>query len=107
MVKGLYQIPPRTRMELLHSNIWWSEGVELLNKGFDCHKGLTLHRKGVGCVDDIWDSNNHNFYTWEDAQAKYRLGNSEKDDWAELTNKVGEQWRNLLEDDEDTAYPGQ
>ena len=94
-------------MELLYSNIWWSEGVELLNKGFDCHKGLTFHCKGVRCVDDIWDSNNHNFYTWEDAQAKYRLGNSEKDDWAELTNKVGEQWRNLLEADEDTAYPRQ
>ena len=26
MVKGTYQLPPRNNMELLHSNIWWSEG---------------------------------------------------------------------------------
>ena len=31
MVKGTYQLPPHNRMELLHSNIWWSEGVELIN----------------------------------------------------------------------------
>ena len=28
-------------------------------------------------------------------------------DWVELTNKIFEQWRNLLEEDEDTAYPAQ
>ena len=39
MVKGTYQLPPpRTKIELLHSNIWWSEGVDLLNKGIDYDK---------------------------------------------------------------------
>lgn len=58
MVKGLYQIPPRTKMEVLNSNIWWSEGVELLTKGFEYHKGINLYQKGIICVDDIWDSYN-------------------------------------------------
>ena len=30
MVKETYQIPSHTRIELLNSNIWWTEGVELL-----------------------------------------------------------------------------
>lgn len=53
MVKGTYQLLPRNRMELLHSNIWWSEGVELLKNGFTYAKGLELYRKGIHCVDDI------------------------------------------------------
>lgn len=56
MVKRAYQLPSRTRMELLHSNICWSEGVKLLNKGIDYTKGLHLYRKGIQCVDDVWDS---------------------------------------------------
>lgn len=54
MVKGMYQIPPRTRMELLHSNLWWSDGVDLLKKGFTYLEGLEWHRKGIQIVDDIW-----------------------------------------------------
>ena len=53
MVKGTYQLPPRTRMELLHSNIWWSDGVELINKGFTYEKCCTLYSKGIQCVDNI------------------------------------------------------
>lgn len=56
MVKGVYQIPPCTRIELLHSNIWWSDRVELLAKGFAYAKGLHLYRKGIPYVEDIWDS---------------------------------------------------
>lgn len=56
MVKELYQLPPRTRMELLHSNMWWLDGVELLNKGFTYAKGLNLYCKGIQCVNDIWDN---------------------------------------------------
>ena len=107
MVKGLYQIPPRTRMEVLNSNIWWTEGVELLNKGFAYHKGINLYRKGIRSVDDIWDSNRQNFHPWESAQEKFRLQTSDREDWVEMTNMISEQWRNLLEDNEDTAYPGQ
>lgn len=53
MVKGIYQIPLHTQMELVHSNIWWSDGVELFNKGFTYSKGLNLYHKGIQCVDDI------------------------------------------------------
>ena len=31
MVKGIFQIPPHTRMELLHANVWWSEGLDLID----------------------------------------------------------------------------
>lgn len=68
MVKGMYQLPHRSRMELLHSNIWWSDvwsdGVELLNKGFTNAKGLNLYQNGVQCIDDIWDGEQQNFLTW-------------------------------------------
>jgi hypothetical protein len=65
MVKGVYHILPRSRIELLHSNIWRSDGVELLDKGFAYPKGLHLYRKGIRCVDDIWDSTQLNFLSWE------------------------------------------
>jgi hypothetical protein len=107
MVKGLYQIPPRTRMELLHSNIWWSDGVELLKRGFTYAKGLHLYRKGIQCVDDVWDSTQQDFLTWERAQEKFGLMDTESGDWEEMTEKLSDQWRHLLETDEDTAYAGQ
>ena len=47
MVKGIYQLPPHTRMELLHSNIWWSDGVELFKNGFIYGKGFKLYYKGI------------------------------------------------------------
>ena len=56
MANGTYQLPPRIRMELLHSNIWCSEGVDLLNKGIDYDKCLHFYRKRIQCVDDVWDS---------------------------------------------------
>lgn len=40
MVKGIFQIPPRTRIELLHPNIWWSNGLDIINQGFSYSKGL-------------------------------------------------------------------
>ena len=53
MVKGLYQLSPRTLMELLHSNIWWSDGVALINDGFTYDQGLELYRKGIQVVEDV------------------------------------------------------
>ena len=53
MVKGMYQIFPRTRIELVHSNLWWSEGVDLLKKGFTYLEGLEWYRKNIRNVDDI------------------------------------------------------
>ena len=52
MVTGLYQIPPRTRMEL-NSNLWWSDGVEMFKKRFTYAKVLHLYCKGLRCVGDI------------------------------------------------------
>jgi hypothetical protein len=107
MVKGLYQIPPRTRLELLHSNIWWSEGLELINKGFDHDRGRQLFRQGVRRVEDIWDDTQQNFLTWEQAQSKFHLSSLEEGKWLEVIDKVSGQWRQLLETEEDPAYSGQ
>jgi hypothetical protein len=46
-VKGIYQLPSRIRIELLHSNIWWADGMEPLNKGFTYAKSLNICRKGI------------------------------------------------------------
>lgn len=63
MAKRLYQLPPHTQMDLLHSNIWWLDGVELINKEYTYAKGLDLYYKGIQCVDDVWDSETRNFST--------------------------------------------
>lgn len=107
MVKGTYQLPPRTKMELLHSNIWWSEGVDLLNKGIDYAKCMHLYRKGIRCVDDVWDSTQHEFLSWESAQGKFKLMNGEQADWEEVTGEISRYWRRLLNSNDDTTYPGQ
>ena len=75
-------------MELLHSNIWWSGGMEFLNKGFTYPTCLHLYHKGIRCVDDTWDSTQHNFRIWERTQEKFSLTNMELGDWEELTNKI-------------------
>lgn len=56
MVKGVYQLPSRPMMELLHANIWWLEGLDFINQGFTYSKDLILYRKGIQCEDDVWDS---------------------------------------------------
>ena len=89
MAKGIYQLPPRTRMELLHSNIWWSDGVELINNGFEYARGLELYRKGIKCIDDTWDSEQRNFITWEEAKDKFGLTTTDEGDWVMLTDKIG------------------
>jgi hypothetical protein len=43
MVKGIYQLPPYTLLELLHSNIWWLEGLELINNGFTYIRARELY----------------------------------------------------------------
>jgi hypothetical protein len=107
MVKGLYQIPPRTRLELLHFNLWWSEGLELINKDFDQDRGCQLFRQGVWRVEDIWDGAQQNFLTWEQTQSKFHLSSMEEGEWLEVIDNVSGQWRQLLETEEDPAYPGQ
>ena len=46
MVKGTYQLPPRIRMELLHSNIWWLDKVELQCK-------ISTHAKGRNYITSL------------------------------------------------------
>ena len=106
MAKGIYQLPPRTRMELLHSNIWWSDGIELINNGIEYAKGLELYRKGIRCVDDMWDSEQRDFITWEVAKNKFGLTTTDMGDWNMHTDKIGGKWRDLLEKDEDATYQG-
>jgi hypothetical protein len=107
MAKGLYQIPPKTRLELLHSNLWWSEGVALLKEGFTHVQGLHFYKKCIKCVDDIWDSNAQDFLTLEQAREKFKITQTEEGEWAELTNKICDKWRHLLEDVTDTTPSGQ
>ena len=81
-------LPPRTRMELLHSNVGWAEGLDLINHGFTYAKGLNLYCKGIQCVDDVWDSETRDFLTWGTVQEKSKLTLTEMEDWALLINKT-------------------
>ena len=63
MGKGFYQILPRTRNELLHSNIWWTEGLQLIDNRFSYEQGRQVYRKGIQRVEDIWDDTQQNFLT--------------------------------------------
>ena len=106
LAKNIYQLPPCTRMELLYSNIWWSDGVELLKEGCSYSRGLELYRKGIRRVDDVWDSNRKDFLPWEVAQHKFKLIAGESQDWEDITNKLSVKWRGKLEEESDTTYSG-
>lgn len=54
---------PRTQMELLHLNIWWSNMVELINNRFTYTKVLDLYCKGIQCVDDMRDNEQRRFFS--------------------------------------------
>lgn len=82
---GLSHLPPHSLIELLHSNIRWYEGIELINNGFSNARARKLYRKGIKCVDDIW----------------------ENDDWISLTSKIINKWTHLLEKDPKTTCIGQ
>lgn len=84
-------------MELLHSNIWWLEGLELINNGFAYAKAHDLYCRGIQCVDDIWDTENCTFIVWDEAQVKFKLTYVENEDWVALTSKLVDKWRHLLE----------
>ena len=105
MVKGIFQLPPQMGMELLHANIWWSEGLDIINHGFTYFKDLTLYRKGIQRVDDVWDSECRDFLT--KAQEKFKLAPADLGDWIMLINKLAEEWRPVLENNSDTTYGGQ
>jgi hypothetical protein len=81
-------------MELFHSNIWWSDGVELIDKGFTFEKGRTLYRKGI-----LGQRLNKGISLLGRELEKFNLTQMEIGDWIELTGKIVEQWRHKLEDD--------
>jgi hypothetical protein len=70
--------------------------MELLKKGFTYPRGLELYRKGIRCVEDVWDSNKKNFYSWEEAQGKFNLMPTDARDWGGIINKLAEDWRGSL-----------
>ena len=81
MVKGIYQLPPRTRMKLIiHSNIWWFARLELIDNGFSYFKTHNLYRKGIQYVDDTWDSEHQTFLSWDKAHEKFNLTSIETGD---------------------------
>ena len=94
-------------MELLHFNIWWSVGVAFINNGFTYDQGLELYRKGIQYVDDMWNNVQRNFQTWENAQSKFNLTQTEFGEWTLITNTFFDKWRHLLDEDTDTTHPGQ
>lgn len=58
MAKSIYQIPRRTRMELLHSNIWWSEGVDLLKKKLSTIEEFTFTGRKLSALTMLWSISN-------------------------------------------------
>lgn len=104
MVKEFYQILPRTRIDLLHLNIWWLEGLQLINNGFTYEQGRLLYCKGIQRVEDIWDDNQQDFLTWEQIQRKFDLTSTNEWDWVEVVDKLSGQWRYILETKKYPAY---
>lgn len=92
-------------MKLLHFNLYWTEGVDLLKKYFINLEGLDLYWKEIRNVDNIWDRGKKNFATQGEAQKKFNLLPADETRWGELTDKVAEPWRDVFEDDLDTTFP--
>lgn len=95
MVKGMYQLSPRSLIELIHANIWWS-GLNLIKEDFSFEKAYELYRKGIRCVDDIWDSEGQAWTAWEDAKGKFHMRDEDQGDWNKLTSKISSKWSHIL-----------
>lgn len=77
MVKGTYPPPPSpgTLMESLHSNIWYV-GLKLMGNGISYVRAHELYRKGIQCVDNIWDSENWNLHLWDEEHVESNLAST-------------------------------
>lgn len=106
-MEGTYQILSRDILGLLHSNIWWFQGVKLNENRFSLARAHELYLEGIYCVEDIWDSDNRTFHSWDEAQTKIHLTHTYDEDWATLTSKMNDQWRHFLEDDPDITHPNE
>lgn len=107
MVEGMYQLPPHDLLGLLHLNIWWSKGLTLIDNGFSLARAHKLYLEGIHYVKDIWDSEYRTFHSWDEAQTKFHLTHTCDEDWATLTSKIIDQWRQFLEDDPDITHPSE
>jgi hypothetical protein len=103
-MEGTYQLLSRDILGLLHSNIWWFQGVKLNENRFSLARAHELYLEGIYCVKDIWDSDNRTFHSWDEAQTKIHLTHTYDEDWATLTSKMNDQWRHFLEDDPTLTY---
>lgn len=98
MIKNTYQLPPHTFIELLHSNVWWQNNIELIDNGFTYAHAHKLYRKGIfPYMDNIWESECHTFLSWDEAQMKFQLAKTDNEDWITLTSKIINKWRHMLE----------
>lgn len=78
MNKGTYQHPPRTLKDLLHSNVWWADGLELINNILTYARAHELYCNIIQCVNNIWDTQHRSFLTWDGAQIKFNLTTAKK-----------------------------
>ena len=67
-----FQIPPSHLYENLHTGVWWSNGLELIENGIIYTKAHELYCKGIQCVNNTWDSQHCTFLSWEEAQIKFK-----------------------------------
>ena len=44
-----------------HSNIWWSDALELIDNIFTYAIAHELYRKGIQCANNIWDTKHCTF----------------------------------------------
>ena len=65
-------------MKLLHSNVWWSDGVKLLKNGFTHAQGLNLLGKVLNALMTFWIVVKIIFFTLEQAREKFQLTYSEE-----------------------------
>jgi len=93
-------------MKILHTGVWWSYGLELIENGITYTKAQKLYCKGIQCVNNTWDSQHCTFCSWEEAQIKFKLTAVENKDWIKLMSKIVDIWRRLIEDDPETTHSG-
>lgn len=63
-------------------------GLTLIDNGFSMAWAQELYLKDIHCVKDIWDNKHHTFISWDDAQSKFQLTQTDAEDWATLTFEI-------------------
>ena len=89
-------------MELLHSNIWWHVGLELIGNDFSYARAHELIYKGIQCVDYIWNSEDWIFFPWDEILTLPQLRSMIGSRLWPTINLV-----HLMDKDPDIKLPGQ